>query len=62
MSIFCFLLDSPPRETLGVENKGYVGDEQQTRTEPIFPDIHPLHVRKRHLQQLTDSKSGCMCV
>lgn len=41
-----FLLDSPPRETLGVENKGYFGDEQQTRNEPILPDIHPLHVRK----------------
>uniref|UniRef100_A0ABI7ZLK6 ADAM metallopeptidase domain 7 n=1 Tax=Felis catus TaxID=9685 RepID=A0ABI7ZLK6_FELCA len=36
-------IQSPPRETLGVENKGYFGDEQQTRTEPIFPDIHPLH-------------------
>lgn len=41
-----FLLDSPPRETLGVENKAYFGDEQQTRNEPILPDIHPLHVRK----------------
>ena len=41
-----FLLDSPPQETLGVENKGYFGDEQQTRNEPILPDIHPLHVRK----------------
>ncbi|XP_057576625.1 disintegrin and metalloproteinase domain-containing protein 7 [Hippopotamus amphibius kiboko] len=36
-------VQSPPRETLGVENKGYFGDEQQTRTEPILPDIHPLH-------------------
>uniref|UniRef100_A0A8C3YKH1 ADAM metallopeptidase domain 7 n=1 Tax=Catagonus wagneri TaxID=51154 RepID=A0A8C3YKH1_9CETA len=36
-------LQRPPRETLGVENKGYTGDEQQTRTEPILPDIHPLH-------------------
>uniref|UniRef100_A0A8C7A9R4 ADAM metallopeptidase domain 7 n=1 Tax=Neovison vison TaxID=452646 RepID=A0A8C7A9R4_NEOVI len=34
---------SPLRDTLGVENKGYFGDEQQTRTEPIIPDIHPLH-------------------
>ena len=41
-----FLLDSPPRESLGVENKGYFGDEQQTRNEPILSDIHPLHVRK----------------
>ncbi|XP_072808746.1 disintegrin and metalloproteinase domain-containing protein 7 isoform X1 [Vicugna pacos] len=32
---------SPPGEMLGVENKGYF--EQQTRTEPILPDIHPLH-------------------
>ncbi|XP_068410134.1 disintegrin and metalloproteinase domain-containing protein 7 [Eschrichtius robustus] len=36
-------VQSPPRETPGVENKGYFGDEQQTRTEPILPDIHPLH-------------------
>ncbi|TKC41016.1 hypothetical protein EI555_002406, partial [Monodon monoceros] len=36
-------VQSPPRETLGVENKGYFGDEQQTRTESILPDIHPLH-------------------
>uniref|UniRef100_A0A8D0XET3 ADAM metallopeptidase domain 7 n=1 Tax=Sus scrofa TaxID=9823 RepID=A0A8D0XET3_PIG len=35
----------PPSEALGVENKGYTGDEQQTRTEPILPDIHPLHRR-----------------
>ncbi|EPY73803.1 disintegrin and metalloproteinase domain-containing protein 7 [Camelus ferus] len=34
-------VQSPPGETLGVENKGYF--EQQTRTEPILPDIHPLH-------------------
>uniref|UniRef100_A0A8C6FHY1 ADAM metallopeptidase domain 7 n=1 Tax=Moschus moschiferus TaxID=68415 RepID=A0A8C6FHY1_MOSMO len=36
-------VQSPPQEALGVENKGYFGDEQQTRTEPILPDIHPLH-------------------
>ncbi|KAB1256073.1 Disintegrin and metalloproteinase domain-containing protein 7 [Camelus dromedarius] len=42
-------VQSPPGETLGVENKGYF--EQQTRTEPILPDIHPLHVRKLHLQE-----------
>ncbi|XP_019515093.1 PREDICTED: disintegrin and metalloproteinase domain-containing protein 7 [Hipposideros armiger] len=35
---------SPPRDTLGVENKGYFFDEQQTRIEPILPNIHPLHV------------------
>jgi hypothetical protein len=33
-----------------VENKGYFGDEQQTRTEPVSPDVHPLHVRNFHLQ------------
>ncbi|XP_012518375.1 PREDICTED: disintegrin and metalloproteinase domain-containing protein 7 [Propithecus coquereli] len=38
-------VQSPPRETLGVENKGYFADEQQTRTEPVLPDIHPLHGR-----------------
>ncbi|KAF3818402.1 hypothetical protein GH733_011819 [Mirounga leonina] len=36
-------IQSPPRDTLGVENKGYFGDERQARTEPILPDIHPLH-------------------
>ncbi|ELK08274.1 Disintegrin and metalloproteinase domain-containing protein 7 [Pteropus alecto] len=39
------LVQSPPRETLGVENKGYFGEEQQTRTEPVLPNIHPLHRR-----------------
>nr|KAF6478940.1 ADAM metallopeptidase domain 7 [Molossus molossus] len=37
-------VQSSPGDTLGVENKGYFGDEPQTRTEPIFPDIHPLHI------------------
>ncbi|XP_029799329.1 disintegrin and metalloproteinase domain-containing protein 7 isoform X2 [Suricata suricatta] len=49
----CFKLkqiQSPPRETLGVENKGYSGDELQTRTEPVFPDIHPLHSLKLDIQ------------
>ncbi|KAG8518221.1 Disintegrin and metalloproteinase domain-containing protein 7 [Galemys pyrenaicus] len=41
---------SPPGDTLGVENKGYFGDELQTRSEPILPDIHPFHVRHFHLQ------------
>ncbi|KAI5167798.1 Disintegrin And Metalloproteinase Domain-Containing Protein 7 [Manis pentadactyla] len=36
-------VQSPPRDTQGIENKSYFGDEQQTRTEPILPDIHPLH-------------------
>ncbi|XP_053434609.1 disintegrin and metalloproteinase domain-containing protein 7 [Nycticebus coucang] len=35
-------IQSPPREMLGVENKGYFGDEKQIRTEPILPDSHPL--------------------
>ncbi|XP_012663160.1 disintegrin and metalloproteinase domain-containing protein 7 [Otolemur garnettii] len=35
-------VQSPPREVLGVENKGYFGDEKETRMEPILPDIHPL--------------------
>ncbi|KAM5264108.1 disintegrin and metalloproteinase domain-containing protein 7 [Ctenodactylus gundi] len=34
---------SPPQESLGVENKGYDGDEQQqTRNEPISPEVPPL--------------------
>ncbi|XP_031999538.1 disintegrin and metalloproteinase domain-containing protein 7 [Hylobates moloch] len=36
-------VQSPPIETLGVENKGYFGDEQQIRTEPILPEIHFLN-------------------
>uniref|UniRef100_A0ABI7ZLM8 ADAM metallopeptidase domain 7 n=1 Tax=Felis catus TaxID=9685 RepID=A0ABI7ZLM8_FELCA len=52
-------IQSPPRETLGVENKGYFGDEQQTRTEPIFPDIHPLHQRTAEsLERLPTSFSS----
>ncbi|ELW72192.1 Disintegrin and metalloproteinase domain-containing protein 7 [Tupaia chinensis] len=43
-------VQSPPRDTRGVENKGYFGDEHQTRTEPVFPDIHPPHVRNTYLQ------------
>ncbi|KAK2494068.1 hypothetical protein MC885_007806 [Smutsia gigantea] len=43
-------VQSPPRDTQVIENKSYFGDEQQTRTEPILPDIHPLHVRIFHLQ------------
>uniref|UniRef100_G1S1S5 ADAM metallopeptidase domain 7 n=1 Tax=Nomascus leucogenys TaxID=61853 RepID=G1S1S5_NOMLE len=38
-------VQSPPIETLGVENKGYFGDEQQIRTEPILPEIHFLNQR-----------------
>nr|Q28475.1 RecName: Full=Disintegrin and metalloproteinase domain-containing protein 7; Short=ADAM 7; AltName: Full=Epididymal apical protein I; Short=EAP I; Flags: Precursor [Macaca fascicularis]CAA46929.1 epididymal apical protein I-precursor [Macaca fascicularis] len=38
-------VQSPPIETLGVENKGYFGDEQQMRTEPILPEIHFLNQR-----------------
>uniref|UniRef100_M3XVX0 ADAM metallopeptidase domain 7 n=1 Tax=Mustela putorius furo TaxID=9669 RepID=M3XVX0_MUSPF len=50
---------SPLRDTLGVENKGYFGDEQQTRTEPIFPDIHPLHqITAESLEQLPTSFSS----
>uniref|UniRef100_A0A2K5JSD1 ADAM metallopeptidase domain 7 n=1 Tax=Colobus angolensis palliatus TaxID=336983 RepID=A0A2K5JSD1_COLAP len=36
-------VQSPPIETLGVENKGYFGDEQQMRTEPILPEIRFLN-------------------
>nr|XP_044987482.1 disintegrin and metalloproteinase domain-containing protein 7 isoform X1 [Jaculus jaculus] len=42
-------VQSPPAETLGVENKGYFGDEPQTRMEPVFPDVHPLHERTAEL-------------
>ncbi|XP_022367816.1 disintegrin and metalloproteinase domain-containing protein 7 [Enhydra lutris kenyoni] len=52
-------IQSPLRDTLGVENKGYFGDEQQTRTEPIFPDIHPLHqITAESLEQLPTSFSS----
>ncbi|XP_004459576.3 disintegrin and metalloproteinase domain-containing protein 7 [Dasypus novemcinctus] len=45
-------VQSSPEDTLGVENKGYLGDEQQTRNEPVLPDIHPLQVGNFDLQQL----------
>ncbi|XP_005885988.1 PREDICTED: disintegrin and metalloproteinase domain-containing protein 7 [Myotis brandtii] len=49
-------VQSPPQDRLGVENKGYFGDELQTRTEPILPDIHPLHKpASRELRGLEDS-------
>ncbi|XP_059956518.1 LOW QUALITY PROTEIN: disintegrin and metalloproteinase domain-containing protein 7 [Mesoplodon densirostris] len=49
-------VQSPPRETLGVENKGYFGDEQQTRTESILPDSHPLHVTQNTSYSELDAK------
>ncbi|XP_058526019.1 disintegrin and metalloproteinase domain-containing protein 7 [Ochotona princeps] len=36
---------SPSRDTLGVENKGYFGEEQQAKIDPILSDIHPLQER-----------------
>ncbi|XP_012582273.1 PREDICTED: disintegrin and metalloproteinase domain-containing protein 7 [Condylura cristata] len=36
-------VQSPPGDTLGVENKGYFGDELQIRSEQILPDVHPFH-------------------
>ncbi|XP_045709594.1 disintegrin and metalloproteinase domain-containing protein 7 [Phyllostomus hastatus] len=52
-------VQSPPRDVRGVENKGYFSDEQQTRTEPILPDIHPLHKPAiREQRGLTDSVAG----
>ncbi|XP_008585227.1 PREDICTED: disintegrin and metalloproteinase domain-containing protein 7 [Galeopterus variegatus] len=48
-------VQSLPRDTLGVENKGYFGDEQQTRTEPILPDINPLDKSaSKELRGMTD--------
>ncbi|XP_040117952.1 disintegrin and metalloproteinase domain-containing protein 7 [Oryx dammah] len=57
-------VQSPPRETLGVENKGYFGDEQQTRNEPILPDIHPLHksANKEHRGMANPNSSAKMLV
>ncbi|XP_014645326.1 PREDICTED: disintegrin and metalloproteinase domain-containing protein 7 [Ceratotherium simum simum] len=43
-------VQSAPGDTLGVENKGYLGDDPQTSTETILTGIQPLHVRKFHLQ------------
>ncbi|XP_069872776.1 disintegrin and metalloproteinase domain-containing protein 7 isoform X1 [Dipodomys merriami] len=37
-------VQSSPRETQGVENKGYIA-EDQPGTEPVLTDIHPLHQR-----------------
>ncbi|KFO38109.1 Disintegrin and metalloproteinase domain-containing protein 28 [Fukomys damarensis] len=36
-------VQSPPGDTLGVENKGYLGDEQPRRPEPMFSEIPPPH-------------------
>ncbi|KAB0373382.1 hypothetical protein FD755_015041 [Muntiacus reevesi] len=51
---------STPRESLGVENKGYFGDEQQTRNEPILSDIHPLHhyLQEAKIKQISSNKKG----
>nr|XP_044622780.1 disintegrin and metalloproteinase domain-containing protein 7 [Equus asinus] len=38
-------VQSTPGDTLGVENKGYLADEPETRTEAILTNIHPLHQR-----------------
>nr|XP_025863586.1 disintegrin and metalloproteinase domain-containing protein 7 [Vulpes vulpes] len=52
-------IQSPPRDSLGVENKGYFGDDQQTRAEPILPNIHPLHQRTAEsLERLPTSFSS----
>ncbi|XP_006140742.1 disintegrin and metalloproteinase domain-containing protein 7 [Tupaia chinensis] len=51
-------VQSPPRDTRGVENKGYFGDEHQTRTEPVFPDIHPPHRTAESLENLPTSFSS----
>ncbi|XP_045391244.1 disintegrin and metalloproteinase domain-containing protein 7 isoform X2 [Lemur catta] len=51
-------VQSPARETLGVENKGYFADEPQTRTEPVLPDIHPLHRTAESLEKLPTSFSS----
>ncbi|XP_058406490.1 disintegrin and metalloproteinase domain-containing protein 7 [Diceros bicornis minor] len=36
-------VQSAPGDTLGVENKGYLGDDPQTSTETILTGIQPLH-------------------
>uniref|UniRef100_A0A8B7TNJ7 Disintegrin and metalloproteinase domain-containing protein 7 n=1 Tax=Castor canadensis TaxID=51338 RepID=A0A8B7TNJ7_CASCN len=51
-------VQSPPRDIQGVENKGYFGDEQQTRTEPVSPDVHPLHRTAESLESLPSSFSS----
>ncbi|CAI9171043.1 unnamed protein product [Rangifer tarandus platyrhynchus] len=61
----CIMLkqvQSPPGESLGVENKGYFGDEQQTRNEPILSDIHPLHksANKEHRGMADPNSSAKM--
>uniref|UniRef100_A0A2R8MEP3 ADAM metallopeptidase domain 7 n=1 Tax=Callithrix jacchus TaxID=9483 RepID=A0A2R8MEP3_CALJA len=45
-------VQSPPTETLGVENKGYFGDEQRRKTESIPPEIHFLHRTPELLESL----------
>ncbi|XP_048186719.1 disintegrin and metalloproteinase domain-containing protein 7 [Perognathus longimembris pacificus] len=47
-------IQSPPRETQGVENKGYIA-EDQPGTEPVLTDAHPLHRTSESLENLPAS-------
>ncbi|KAM6149620.1 disintegrin and metalloproteinase domain-containing protein 7 [Erethizon dorsatum] len=49
---------SPPGDTLGVENKGYLGDEQPRRPEPILPEIPPPQRTAESLENLPPSFSS----
>nr|XP_012999155.1 LOW QUALITY PROTEIN: disintegrin and metalloproteinase domain-containing protein 7 [Cavia porcellus] len=49
---------SPPGDMHGVENKGYLGDEQPRRFEPILPEIPPLQNTEESLESLPPSYSS----
>ncbi|XP_037353645.1 disintegrin and metalloproteinase domain-containing protein 7 [Talpa occidentalis] len=51
-------IQSPPGDTLGVENKGYFGDELQIRSEPILQGVRPFQRRTESLERLPTSFSS----
>uniref|UniRef100_A0A8C6S0A8 A disintegrin and metallopeptidase domain 7 n=1 Tax=Nannospalax galili TaxID=1026970 RepID=A0A8C6S0A8_NANGA len=51
-------VQSSAREIRGVENKGYFANEQQSKTEPVLRDIHPLHTIAESLESLPSSFSS----
>ncbi|XP_010623469.1 disintegrin and metalloproteinase domain-containing protein 7 [Fukomys damarensis] len=51
-------VQSPPGDTLGVENKGYLGDEQPRRPEPMFSEIPPPHRTAEPVESLPHSFSS----
>ncbi|EDL85423.1 a disintegrin and metalloprotease domain 7, isoform CRA_a [Rattus norvegicus] len=51
-------VQSSSREIRGIENKVYFPDEHQTRSEPIFTDIYPLHNTAESLERVPSTFSS----